>query len=86
MGKTKDLSHTYGKEPQHAMDLDTESYNLDDIIQLTQEDLHRLHLPWSNSIIIKVFGKRLPYMHLKNKLQHLWRTTKPITLIDLGHD
>lgn len=58
----------------------------DGIIQLSQEDKRRLYLPWCTSVIIKVFGKKFPYVYLKNKLQDLWRLSEPVTLIDLGND
>lgn len=55
-------------------------------ITLSKADLESLYAPWKVSIIIKVFGKRLPCVYLKNKLMDLWRPTEPLNLIDLGND
>lgn len=58
----------------------------DGTIHLTIEDKRRLYLPWKAFVIVKVFGKRLPYVYLRNKLQDLWKPSEPLTLIDLGND
>lgn len=59
---------------QHQdMDLDAVEgkWDKDGVIQLTQEDKRRLYLPWYTFVIVKAFGKKLPYIYLKNKLQDL---------------
>lgn len=74
---------------QHQdMDLDAVEgkWDEDGVIQLTQEDKRRLYLPWYTSVIVKAFGKKLPYIYLKNKLQDLWKLSEPLTLIDLGNE
>lgn len=72
------------------MDLDVNLGVKDDkeegIIHLTKEDKRRLYLPWSASLVVKFFGKRLLYAYLRNKLQDLWNPSEPLTLIDLGND
>lgn len=55
-------------------------------IMLTQEDKIQIYQPWKNSIIIKLFGKKLAHPYLKQKLQDLWKPTEPLNLIDLGQD
>ncbi|KAK4733789.1 hypothetical protein R3W88_008050 [Solanum pinnatisectum] len=35
-------------------------------------------------MIVKVFGKKITYTYLKNKLVDLWKPSEPLTLIDLG--
>lgn len=39
-----------------------------------------------NSVILKLFGKRLAHNYLKNKLIDMLKPTEPLTPIDLGWD
>ncbi|KAK4710056.1 hypothetical protein R3W88_004569 [Solanum pinnatisectum] len=38
------------------------------------------------SIIIKVMGKKISHLYLKNKLSLIWKLSEEIVLIDLGFD
>ncbi|KAG5568819.1 hypothetical protein H5410_064165 [Solanum commersonii] len=58
----------------------------DDFICLTDEEKKRIYQPWTYSIIIKIFGKRISHQYLKRKLANLWRVSEDIVLVDLGHD
>ncbi|KAK6782534.1 hypothetical protein RDI58_020330 [Solanum bulbocastanum] len=58
----------------------------DDFICLTDEERKRIYQPWTYSITIKIFGKRINHQYLKRKLANLWRVSEDIELIDLGHD
>lgn len=57
-----------------------------DVIHLSKKELYRIYQPWINSVIIKVFGRKVPYIYLKQKLQDLWKSSKQVTLINLGND
>lgn len=86
------LSQVYEEKHDTDMELDTGknsdkgTNNEQDVIYLSKEKLHRLYLLWRNSVIIKVFGRRIPYIYLKQKLQDLWQPSELVTLIDLGND
>ncbi|KAG5571805.1 hypothetical protein H5410_061571 [Solanum commersonii] len=55
-------------------------------IILSIEGKERIYLPWKNSIIVKLFGRKISYNYLKTKLTELWRPIEPLILIDLGCD
>ncbi|XP_019238197.1 PREDICTED: uncharacterized protein LOC109218299 [Nicotiana attenuata] len=55
-------------------------------IILSQEDKNRLYEPWRFSIIIKLFGKKMPHYLLRSKLVDLWNPSEQLILIDLGWD
>ncbi|XP_056688450.1 uncharacterized protein [Spinacia oleracea] len=53
-------------------------------ILLTKEEKKRLHMPWTNSLIIKLFDKRLSYAVLIRRLRLMWSLTGEIALTDVG--
>ncbi|XP_019259540.1 PREDICTED: uncharacterized protein LOC109237665 [Nicotiana attenuata] len=55
-------------------------------IILSYEDKNRLYEPWCYSIIIKLFGRRMPHYLLRSKLIELWNPFERLILIDLGWD
>nr|XP_009759687.1 PREDICTED: uncharacterized protein LOC104212176 [Nicotiana sylvestris] len=55
-------------------------------ITLTDDDKRRIYEPWKNVVIVKLFGKRMLYQYLRQKIQELWRPMEQIKLIDLGED
>lgn len=85
--------HATSQPCAQAMDIeedeqtpDLETVEDDSLISLSEEDKRRMYLPWSFSMIIKVFGKKLSHVYLKNKLATLWRLSEEITLIDPRHE
>lgn len=74
------------------MQVDTPDYPKDnneeasEQIHLINEDKKRIYKPWVFSVIIKVFRKKINHIYLKRRLSMIWKTTKEIVLIDLGHD
>lgn len=55
-------------------------------ILLSQKDKNRLYEPWHYSVIIKLFGRRMPHYLLLSKLIELRNPTEQLILIDLGWD
>ncbi|XP_019255049.1 PREDICTED: uncharacterized protein LOC109233623 [Nicotiana attenuata] len=55
-------------------------------IVLSQEDKNRLYEPGCYSVIIKLFGKKMPHYLLRSKLVDLWNPSEQLILIDLGWD
>lgn len=43
-------------------------------IKLSWEDKLRIHTVWINSIIIKPYGKFVPYRFLDYKIKHIWKS------------
>ncbi|PHU18819.1 hypothetical protein BC332_09970 [Capsicum chinense] len=53
-------------------------------ILLSEEDNHRLYVPWIHSAIIKIVKSKFNHQYLKRKLEDLWKLSEPLCLIDLG--
>ncbi|KAK6789819.1 hypothetical protein RDI58_013619 [Solanum bulbocastanum] len=46
----------------------------------------RIYKPWTYSIIIKIFGRKLSHIYLKQRLAAMLKVSEKIILIDLGHN
>ncbi|KAK4707390.1 hypothetical protein R3W88_033036 [Solanum pinnatisectum] len=55
-------------------------------IHLTEDEKQRIYKPWSYSVIIKIFGRKLSHIYLKQRLVAIWKVSEKIILIDLGHN
>ncbi|GKV23692.1 hypothetical protein SLEP1_g33394 [Rubroshorea leprosula] len=51
---------------------------------IPQEIWQRLCVPWKNSLIIKLLGKRINYHLLSSRLSREWQTEGEFTVIDIG--
>ncbi|KAK6784382.1 hypothetical protein RDI58_017837 [Solanum bulbocastanum] len=49
-------------------------------IILSIEEKERIYLPWKNSIILKLFGRKISHNYLKTKLTELWRPIEPLKM------
>lgn len=58
----------------------------ENFIPLSSSNKSRLYSPWTYSIIVKVFGRKVGHLSLKQKLQAMWKPTETLSLIDLGND
>lgn len=54
-------------------------------IPLTSSHKVKIYSPWQYSIIVKVFGRKVGHLTLKQKLQELWKPSESLSLIDLGN-
>lgn len=54
-----------------------------DLINLSMEELTCLYDPWKYFVIIKLVRKNFAHQYLKNKLEALWKPSRPLCLIDL---
>nr|CCA66008.1 hypothetical protein [Beta vulgaris subsp. vulgaris] len=54
-------------------------------IYLTKEEKRRIRHPWRNSLIIKLFDRRLSYDILVRRLKYKWNLKGDIALTDVGH-
>ena len=50
------------------------------IIQLSKEEKTRIHMPWKQSLIVKLLGWNIDYRLLLRKIRDLW---KPKVVLDL---
>lgn len=85
---TMSLPHLYWST-QYYLDMSTEVVEdppPENFISLSTEDKFRLYSPWKYSIIVKVFGRKMGHLALKQKLQTLWKPMESLSLIDLGND
>lgn len=55
------------------------------IIRLSKEEKRRIRIPWKNSLIIKLFDKKLGYEVLMRRLKAKWSLKGEIALTDVGH-
>nr|XP_016442293.1 PREDICTED: uncharacterized protein LOC107767720 [Nicotiana tabacum] len=61
-------------------------FDSDNFIPITSEDKERIYKNWENVLIIKIFGRRVTYQFLQQKIHAIWRPTEHLSLIDLGCD
>ncbi|XP_056690284.1 uncharacterized protein [Spinacia oleracea] len=54
------------------------------VILLSKDEKKRLRAPWRNSLIIKLFDKRLSYAVLMRRLKLMWSLKGEIALTDVG--
>ncbi|XP_019242607.1 PREDICTED: uncharacterized protein LOC109222745, partial [Nicotiana attenuata] len=62
------------------------NFDSDNFIPITSEDKERIYKNWENALIIKIFGRRVTYQFLQQKIHAIWRPTEHLPLIDLGYD
>lgn len=55
-------------------------------LKLSKEEKRRIREPWSQSIIVKTFGRNVGYMHLSFRLRTMWKPMGKMDIIDLEHD
>lgn len=56
------------------------------LITLTKEEKKSLRQKWRQSLIIKVWGRRVGYNYLQKKLQSMWRPKAFMDLVALEND
>ena len=54
-------------------------------IKLTRDEKRRIRIPWKNSLIIKLFDRKLGYEFLMRRLKAKWNLKGEIALTDVGH-
>ncbi|KAJ0046188.1 hypothetical protein Pint_05061 [Pistacia integerrima] len=80
-----------GSEPhEHDSEIQGIHVEMDDmgrpVIIIPEEKSLKMSLPWAYSLIIKLMGRSMGYMMLKQKIVQLWANYGEITLIDLEKD
>ena len=55
-------------------------------VKLSRETKLRIRGPWSQSLIIKLYGKSVGFNFLQSKLLLLWKPSGRLDCVDLGYD
>lgn len=55
-------------------------------VKLTRETKSRIRRPWSNALIIKLYGRTVGFNFLQSKLNIMWKPLGRLDCIDLGKD
>ncbi|XP_023883249.1 uncharacterized protein LOC136069532 [Quercus suber] len=55
-------------------------------VQLSKETKLRIRGPWSQTLIIKLYGRSMGFNFLQSKLQLLWKPAGRLDCVDLGYD
>nr|POE91809.1 uncharacterized protein CFP56_64217 [Quercus suber] len=55
-------------------------------VKLTRETKLRIRKPWSNALIIKLYGRTIGLSFLQSKLNLLWKPVGALVCVDLGKD
>ena len=55
-------------------------------VKLTRETKLRIRKPWSNALIIKLYGRTVGFNFLQSKLNLLWKPSGRIDCVDLGKE
>nr|POF20885.1 uncharacterized protein CFP56_76508 [Quercus suber] len=55
-------------------------------VKLTRETKLRIRKPWSNALIIKLYGRAIGLSFLQSKLISLWKPSGTLVCVDLGKD
>ena len=56
------------------------------VVNLSRETKQRIRAPWTNALIVKVFGKTVGFNYLQSKLHTLWKPTGRTDCVDLECD
>ena len=55
-------------------------------VKLTRETKLQIRKPWSNALIIKLYGRKVGFSFLQNKLNLLWKPIGRLDCVDLGEE
>lgn len=54
------------------------------VVNLEREFKQCIRAPWTNALIIKVFGRSVGFNFLNSKIHALWKPTSKLDYVDLG--
>lgn len=55
-------------------------------LKVSSEEKARIRAPWSQSIIVKAFGKSVGFVYMSSKLRTMWNPSGRMDCVDMGHD
>ncbi|XP_031106253.1 uncharacterized protein LOC116010899 [Ipomoea triloba] len=56
------------------------------VIPVSREEKERLRRPWRRTLIVKVLGRKVGYLFLRQRLQQMWKTEANFELIAIDQD
>ena len=55
-------------------------------IKLSKETKRRIRGSWSKALIVKLYGRKIGFTYIQNKLQQLWKPSGRLDCVDLGNE
>jgi hypothetical protein len=55
------------------------------VVHVSDEIFNEMCAPWKDTLVIKLLGKNLGFVTLRERLQSLWKLSSPFEIIDVGH-
>ena len=55
-------------------------------IKLTKETKIHIRGPWAKALIVKLYGRKIGFNFIQNKLMQLWKPNGRLDCVDLGND
>ncbi|XP_028797074.1 uncharacterized protein LOC114752509 [Neltuma alba] len=55
------------------------------ILEFSEEERRRLAVSWQNTLIIKLPGETLGFMHLRRKVKLMWQKSRNVDISDIGN-
>lgn len=55
-------------------------------VKLSRMDKQQIRAPWSNALIVKVYGRSMSFSFIHTRLLSLWKPTGRLDCIDLGKE
>ena len=55
-------------------------------LKVFSKEKARIRAPWSQSIIVKAFGKSVGFVYMSSKLRTMWNPSGRMDCVDMGHD
>lgn len=56
------------------------------VVRFSRSTKVRIRAPWSNALIVKVFGKTVGYHFLHSRITSMWKPLGKMDCVDLGKD
>ena len=55
-------------------------------LKVSREEKKRIRALWSQSIIVKAFGKSVGFVYMSSKIRTMWNPSGRMDCVDMGHD
>ena len=75
-------------ETEYNSDDDIDESDEEDclVIKLSDEEKKRIRAPWTQTLILKLMGRKVGYMFLIQRLKNMWKLRGDFSLTDLGNE
>ena len=62
-----------------------EGDRLSPVVSFDPTAIHALSMPWKDAPVIKLLGKSMSYLMIKQKIKHLWRLSGGYDVMNVGN-